>query len=211
MVVCLTSALIWPHRAHLKINYNNMPPKKPVKPNKIVPFQKIVDAKVDYLSGMSFKKISEKHNLPINILKDRLERIDNVLESNLPALSTERKLISEALSEKLKPIKEELSLKSLEIVRKADEIILNRLLSSPDDVDTKDILKASDQHSSRLARITGLEEDPSAGSDPNLRSKVVNTYIQNIFNSHAKNLEEERLKVNDTTPAPIEVNTEDRG
>ena len=143
-----------------------------------------------------------------SVLKDRLERIDEVLESNLPTLSTERQLISQALSEKLKPIKEELSMKSLEILRQADDIILNRLITNPDDMDTKDVLKASDQHSSRLARITGMEEDPSAGADPNARAKVINTFVQNIFHNHAKKLQEDRGKVNDTSPTPVDAEVE---
>lgn len=185
-----------------------MPKKQITKPSKKIPFQTIIDAKIDELSGMSKTKISKKHKIAPAILKDRLERIDNVLESTLPSLSVERKLISEALSDKLRPIKEELSLKSLEIVRKADNIIYERLTSNPDDVDTKDVLKASEMHASRLARITGIEEDPTAGYDPNARSRVVNTFVQNIFNNHNKILETERDAVNDTTPTPIEVEPE---
>lgn len=186
-----------------------MPKTPTVKPNKKVPFQTIIDAKIDEISGMSQKKISKKHKIAPTILKDRLERIDNVLESRLPALSVERQIISEALSEKLKPIKEELSLKSLEIIRKADEIIYQRLTTEPDEITTKDVLRASDIHSSRLARITGIEEDPGAGTDPNARAKIVNTYVQNIFNNHAKNLEQERLSVNDTTPTPVDTPAEE--
>jgi len=178
------------------------------KPNKKVPFQSLIDAKVDILSGMSKAKASKKHGISVKILEDRLERIDNTLESKLPALSVERQLISDALSEKLRPIKEELSMKSLEILRKADEIILNRLQTDAEAMDTKDILKASDQHSSRLARITGMEEDPGAGTDPNARSKVVNTFVQNIFHNHTKKLEEDRGKINDTSPTPIDVEPE---
>jgi len=186
-----------------------MPKTSSIKPKKKIPFQTIIDAKIDEISGMNQKKIAKKHKIAPTILKDRLERIDSVLNSSLPALSVERQLISEALSEKLKPIKEELSLKSLEIIRKADDIIYQRLVTEPDEMKTADILKASDQYSSRFARITGMEEAPNAGSDPNARTRVVNTFVQNIFNNHAKNLEQERLNVNDTTPTPIDTEYED--
>jgi hypothetical protein len=186
-----------------------MPKKsKTITPTKRVPFQSIVDAKIDILSGSSISEASKKHGISKTLLKDRLERIDEVLESDLPALTTERQLISQALSDKLKPIKEELSMKSLEILKKADDIILDRLANAPDDMDTKDVLKASDQHSARLARITGIEEDPGAGTDPNARAKVINTFVQNIFHNHTKKLEKDRGRINDTSLTPIDIEVE---
>lgn len=149
-------------------------------PQKKIPLQSILDAKVDYLSGMTIKEVSSKHKISVSVLKDRFSRIDEISESNLPALSMERKIISDALSNHLKPIKEELSMASYEIVKAADSLVLERILNEPEDVSTKDLLRASDSHSQRLARITGMEEDPLAGKpkDP----ARANIMIQNIFN-----------------------------
>lgn len=174
-------------------------------PNKIIPFQTILDARIDILAGMSPTAAAKKNGLSVKVMQDRLARIDEITTSNLPALSTDQKIISEALSDKMKPIKEELSLKSLEIVREADKIILDRLKTQPEEVSTKDVLRASESHSGRFARITGFEEDPTAGNngDEKIRIKNVNVFIDNTFKNHREKLEHERTKVNDTTPTPI--------
>jgi hypothetical protein len=189
---------------------NNAKIKKPTKtlpvtkPRIKIPFNTILDAKIDLIQGMSASDVSLKHGVSKTILDDRIARVDEISNSTLPALSVERAIISEALADRLKPIKEELSLKSLEIVREADKIVLERLMINPDDLSTKDVLRASEAHSARLARITGLEEDPTAGGDdPTLRAKNVNVFIQNIFKSHKEKLERDRLGVNYTAPKPI--------
>ena len=182
-----------------------MSQKEITTPSKKIPFQSLVDAKIDVISGMSLTAASEKHGIRPAVLKDRLERVDAVLESNIPSLSVDRHIITDALSEKMKPIKEELSLKSLDIVREADKIVLERLKENPDEISTKDVLRASAEHSSRLARITGMEEDPNAGipGDEALRNRNINIFVQNIVNGHKEKLEKEREHVNDTTPTPV--------
>lgn len=149
-------------------------------PNKIIPFQTILDAKIDHISGMTMKEVSIKHNLSITTLEDRFARIDAITSSTLPAITTEQKIISEALSDHLKPIKEQLSLKSLDIIRLADDLVEQKLKNNTEDITIKDAIKASEAFSNRLAHLTGIEEAPAQQN--NNDKTVVNTYIQNIFN-----------------------------
>lgn len=175
-----------------------MKKEQTTKPVKMVPLQKLLDAKIRLLGGESVKDVSKDLNISPNVLDDRLRRIDELSGSTLPALSVERKIISEAISNHLRPIKEELSLNSLEIVRKADEIILNKLNIEGESLELRDVLKASDSHEARLARITGLEEHPEQGSNPiQDRNNRVSIFIQNMFAGHSDKLSREREIVNE--------------
>jgi len=178
------------------------------KPTTPVPFQAVFDASVDIISGKSLSASAKKQGISPGILADRITRIEEVSNSNLQTMSLERKIISEALTTRLKPLKEELSLKSLDIIRKADSIILSRLTSDSDEMKTSDVLKASEVHAGRFARITGIEEDPDGGVDAGDRTKFINHVTQNIFNIHKEKLEDQRTKVNDITPTPVYENEE---
>lgn len=173
------------------------------KKRKSIPLTVLVDAEIDKIQGMSDAAIAKKNGVARGALKKRQEKLSVIIESTSPMMEFERKIISDVISDRLKPIKEELALKSLEIVRQADGIVVERLTNQPKKIKMKDLISISDTHSKRLARITGIEEDPGAGTDTPERTKFINTYTQNIFNIHDKKLEDERLKVNDTTPTPI--------
>lgn len=187
-------------------------PRGKQAPAKLIPFQKILDAKIAILNGKSEAQAAKELSLTVLTMRDRIARLDEVMSSNTPALTVERQIISEALSDKLKPIKEELSLKSLEIIRKADQIVLERLQLSPEDVSTKDVLRAAEQHSQRLARITGLEEAPevdpaSAAID---RAKTINVFVNTTFKNHLDKLKDERKTTNTVDLTPIYVEDNDK-
>lgn len=175
------------------------------RPNITIPLQTLIDIKAAIIGGATFPQMCREYKIPAKVLEDRLLNLDSLMSSNSPATSLERKIIEETLSDHLKPIKTKLSFNSLEIIDEADKIVLERLKINPNEMSTKDVLRASDVHSKRLARITGLEEDPDAGKDDGAmeRVKTVNVFIQNTFKGHSEKLESERLKVNDTTPTPI--------
>lgn len=179
--------------------------KKIPKPNITIPLQTLIDIKARIIGGATFPQMCREYHLPAKVLEDRLLNLDSLISSDSPSTSLERKIIEETLSDHLKPIKTKLSFNSLEIIDEADKIVLERLKTNPDELSTKDVLRASDVHSKRLARITGLEEDPDAGKDNgNLeRVKTVNVFIKNTFREHREKLEKERRMVNDTTPTPV--------
>lgn len=189
-------------------NIYNMPKeteeiKKPVRKKKIVPLSVLVDVEIDKIQGMNDVQISKKHNINTGILDNRRAKLGVIVSSTGDTMALERKIISDVISDRLKPIKEELAVKSLEIIRKADNLIGDRLLNEPKGIKMKDLISISDVHSKRLARITGIEEDPGAGDDSPERARFVNNYTQNIFNIHDKKLEEERKNVNNTELKPI--------
>lgn len=161
-----------------------------------IKFSTIVEAQADMVIGSSEKELKSKHGLSKKKITTAAAKINSIMASNDPALSLERKIISEAITDRLKPIKEELAVKSLEIVRRADEELLNRL-ETPELVKTNEMISISDTFSKRLSRLTGIEEDPTAGENPeNLRSKNVNIFVQNIINEHKNLLEKKRNKIN---------------
>jgi hypothetical protein len=156
----------------------------------------LVNAQIDYYAGATEKEIKSKYGISKSRLASTTTKINEILASDSDSTSFERKIISEALSDKLRPIKEEISLKSLEIIRKTDEEVSKRL-DSPEGEEMKDLVKVSDIYSRRLARITGMEEDPSAGEvDPLARAKTVNVFINNVFQKHKENLEKKRNSIN---------------
>lgn len=168
-----------------------------------IPLSVLVEAQADIIGGLPPAQAAKRHGLRPKALEQATERVGLIMSSDSPLMSVERQIISEAITDRLKPIKEELALKSLEIIRKADQELSNRL-SEPETLKTRDILSISDIHSKRLARITGMEEDPNAGGDdPNARTKNVNIFVKNIFKGHKDKLEKEREQVNDTTLTPV--------
>lgn len=185
---------------------------KPYKKTKKVPFQSLIDAQMSIITGSTPAQAAKEVGMPTKLMEDRLSRVNEVLSSNTPALTVERQLISEALSDKLKPIKEELAIKSLEIIREADKIVLQRLQGQPEELKMKDVLKASEQHSQRIARITGLEEDPEvdpskAGLD---RAKTINFFVNNTFKNHLDKLKEERVTTNTIDVTPTIIKNEEK-
>lgn len=174
------------------------PKPEPIK------LQTIIDAELEILGGVDLKDVAKKYGIKPKQFNQSIERVSEIMNSDAPELALERKIISEALTEKMKPIKEQLALKSLEIINEADKLISDRMKSDPDQVKTKDLVNISDNHSKRLARITGMEEDPNAGTDNDkTRVKKVNIFIQNIFGNHKEKLEKERDKVNDIELTPV--------
>jgi hypothetical protein len=174
-----------------------------MKNNTPIKSETIIDAKLDQLAGLSDKEIAAKNGVSPARLNKAILRVDEVMNDKTELFSVERQIIKEAISDRLMPLKEELAIKSLEILRKADIIVSDRL-DAPELISTKEALKISDTHSRRLARIVGLEEDPNAGgADPEERAKTVNIFVQNIFKSHNDKLKQERDGVNDTTLTPV--------
>ena len=155
----------------------------------------IVQAKADELVGLGTRGLKKKYGIGKKDLSVRIEAMNQILTSDSPNLSVERQIISEAISDRLKPIKEELAVKSLEIVRMADEEVVERL-KTPELLKEKDLISISDTYSKRLSRLTGIEEDPGAGEDTDKRVKNVNVFVQNIFAEHSKNLEKKRNSIN---------------
>lgn len=160
-----------------------------------IKFSTIVAAQAENLIGASDAKLKQKFGISKKKLESTALKLNEIVSSNSPNLTLEKKIISEAISDHLKPIKEELALKSLEIIRKADEVLLQRL-DSPEIIRTGEMVGVSDVYSKRLARLTGIEEDPNAGKEPEERSKNVNIFVQNIFAEHKKNLEKKRNLIN---------------
>lgn len=170
--------------------------------SKEIPIDALIESELGKINGLSSRAIHKITNVPAKAIAAVQGRVSEVMASNSPELAFERQIISEAITDRLKPLKEELALKSLEIVRVADDLLLDELNSGM--MKTKDVIRVSDSHSKRLARIVGLEEDPGAGGgDPNEANKTVNIYIKNMFSGHKKKLEEERNSVNDISLTPI--------
>lgn len=177
--------------------------KEPIK------IETIIEAELDSVAGLTPRQIKEKHGVSARDLNKAKERISEVMDSTLPILSVDRKIISEAITDRLRPIKEDLAVKSLEIIKKADDLIVDRMTSTPEDVKTKDLITISDTHSKRLARIVGIEEDPDGGGDgdPNKRAKNINVFIENAFMGHNEKLKRERETIN-ATPDPTIIEGE---
>jgi len=175
--------------------------KRPLKP-----LSSIVQANIDVLVDGKTPEQAEKDN---ELPKGTLHRVDvkvgELMQTTDSDHELQRRIISLALTDRLKPIKEDLSVKSLELTQKADNIMGERLESASDKIATKDLIAISDIHSKRLARLTGIEEDSTGGQDDLItRSKTINIMVQNIFQGHRERLERERITVNNTTPEPIQ-------
>lgn len=166
-------------------------------PKRKLQIQDLLNAKIRIMSGELIASVAKDLNTSATILQDRVDRLDDISESSLPALSMERRIISETLSEHLKPIKEELSVKAYEIVRRADEIVLNKLNAEGESLELKDVVKVADSYEGRFARITGIEEHPGQGSSGQDRATRVNVYIENMFAAHNKKLSSDRDNIND--------------
>lgn len=183
-----------------------MPTQK--KKQKIHPLSSVVQANLDVIVQGKTPEQAEKDNeLPKGTLHNVDAKVGELLESTNPNTALQRRIISEALTDRLKPIKEDLSVKSLELTNKADTILAERLEKSAGMISDKNLLAISDIHSKRLARLTGIEEDPTAGhDDSSLRAKTVNIMVQNIFQGHRQKLERERAGINcaPTAPEPIQ-------
>ncbi len=163
-----------------------------------IKFDDLLNAYTEYLAGESLTAVCKKYKMTANAFKDRLGRINAVMESNVPTLAIERKLISDVLTNHLKPLKEEIALKSLSILREADNLVENKLKTEGQSVDLKDLVKTADSYSNRLARITGIEEYPQIPQDNTEdRSKRINNFVQNIFINHEENLENKRKIINE--------------
>lgn len=175
-----------------------MPTQK--KKQKIHPLSSVVQANLDVIVQGKTPEQAEKDNeLPKGTLHNVDAKVGELLESTDPNTALQRRIISEALTDRLKPIKEDLSVKSLELTQKADSILAERLEKSAGMISDKNLLAISDVHSKRLARLTGIEEDPTAGhDDSSLRAKTVNIMVQNIFQGHRQKLERERAGINCT-------------
>jgi len=178
-------------------------PRKIPRVSKTIPINALVDVEVEKIQGVPMSKIAKRHNVSTSFLTKRTGNLSEVMSSASPTMEFERKIISEAISDRLKPIKEDLAVKSLEIIKKTDDIVAGRLSNNPDLIKTKDLISISDTYSRRLARLTGLEESPEELDTGASRTKIVNSYVQNIFNSHGKELERERTEVNDTKPKVV--------
>jgi len=178
-----------------------MPTQK--KKQKIHPLSSVVQANLDVIVQGKTPEQAEKDNeLPKGTLHNVDAKVGELLESTDPNTALQRRIISEALTDRLKPIKEDLSVKSLELTQKADSVLAERLEKSAGMISDKNLLAISDVHSKRLARLTGIEEDPTAGhDDSSLRAKTVNIMVQNIFQGHRERLARERAGIN-CTPEP---------
>lgn len=183
-----------------------MPTQK--KKQKIHPLSSVVQANLDVIVQGKTPEQAEKDNeLPKGTLHNVDAKVGELLESTDPNTALQRRIISEALTDRLKPIKEDLSVKSLELTQKADSVLAERLENSAGMISDKNLLAISDIHSKRLARLTGIEEDPTAGyDDSSSRAKTVNIMVQNIFQGHRQKLERERAGINcaPTEPEPIQ-------
>lgn len=167
-------------------------------PKKLIPLSSIVQANMDIaILGKTKEEAERTNHLPKGTIENVNAKIGEIITSDDPNMALQRQIISEALTDRLKPIKEELSFKSLELAKKADLIIEERLENRPDMISDKNLLAISDIHSKRLARLTGIEEDPYAGNnDKDERNKTVNIMVQNIFQGHKERLERERAGIN---------------
>lgn len=178
------------------------------KKQTLSPLSSVVQANLDVIVQGKTPEQAEKDNeLPKGTLHKVDAKVGELMQSTDPSTALQRRIISEALTDRLKPIKEDLSVKSLELTQKADNILAERLEKSAGMISDKNLLAISDIHSKRLARLTGLEEDPTAGKDdPSLRAKTVNIMVQNIFQSHRQKLERERAGINcqPIEPEPIQ-------
>lgn len=163
-----------------------------------IPFETVVRAKADLLSGEPKIKTLNKYNISEKRLTKASEAIGQIIASDDPNFALEKEIIESALSAKLKPIKARLAAKSLEILDEADKLTLERLKDPIRPMKTKDILSISDIHSKRFARITGLEEDPTGGLNPDEKRKTVNIFVQTMINRHTTKLDEERTTVNNS-------------
>ena len=171
-----------------------------------IPFSTIFSAYVDKISGMTNKEISEKYSISQPSITRRIEILTKFMNDNTPALSKEREIISQALSENMKPIKEEIAVKALEIIKKADDLVSEKLTTEGPSLELKDIVKTADSYSSRFARLTGVEDFPALGKDTaQERTKIVNTYVQNIFNNHDESLDKDREKINNPIESTAEI------
>lgn len=183
-----------------------MPVKK--KKQTLSPLSSVVQANLDVIvQGKTPEQAERDNELPKGTLHKVDAKVGELMQSTDPNTALQRRIISEALTDRLKPIKEDLSVKSLELTQKADNILAERLEKSAGMISDKNLLAISDIHSKRLARLTGLEEDPTAGDDdPSLRAKTVNIMVQNIFQGHRQKLERERAGINfqPTEPEPIQ-------
>lgn len=178
-------------------------PRKTPSVSKSIPINTLVEVAVDRIQGLPMSQIAKKHNVSTSFLTKRTGNLSEVMSSTSPTMEFERKIISDAISERLKPIKADLAVKSLEIIKKTDDIVAERLSDDPESIKTKDLISISDTYSRRLARLTGIEESPEEVDTGASRTKIVNSYVQNIFNSHNKELERERTEVNDTKPKVV--------
>jgi len=179
------------------------------RPQKLIPLQKILDARIRILGGESESSVAKDLKISVSTLQDRMERLDEIEASSLPALTVDQRIINETISDHLRPIKLELSTNALEIVRKADKLIKERLDREGDSIGVKDLVKTADSFEGRLARIVPIEELPEAGPvDQQKRRTVINNFVhQNIINQHINKLEKDRLAVNDVgiDNKPIDV------
>lgn len=173
--------------------------------SKPIPINDLVNAQVAMISGEPISSVARSLKVPKAKLTSATERVGEIMISTGPALAMERQIISEVLSEHLKPIKEDLAVESLKIIKEADKITVERLTNEPGSIKMKDLIAISDTHSKRLARLTGLEEDPEGGGDraDAERRKGASVFIQNIFQGHQEKLEKERETVNSTDLTPI--------
>ncbi len=165
--------------------------------NAVPKFSTIVQAQADVITGSTDKEIKKKYGISKTSLKLKTAKINEIMASDLPETSLEKKIISEAISERLEPIKTELAVKSLEIIRKTDNEIINRLNKAPDLIKSGELINMSDIFSKRLSRLTGLDEDPDAGIDVEKnRNKNINVFVQNIIRNHDELLEKKRKNIN---------------
>jgi hypothetical protein len=156
----------------------------------------VVEAQADIITGATNKEIKDRYGVSKSSVALKTAKINEIINSDMSEDSLEKRIITEAISDRLKPIKSELATKSLEIIRKTDDELLYRLENQAGLIDEKVLVNISDTFSKRLSRLVALDEDPNAGIPVDSRNKTTNVFIQNIFKEHNEMLEKKRNNIN---------------
>jgi len=163
--------------------------------SKVIPnlsLDNLIQARIDYYNGTEVKDIAKSYKTTTHIINKKFQALDSlsVAISENKQLSVENKILNSTLERKLAPIRETLTDRSIEIIKEADKVTMELL---PLAEKATDSAKVSDIYSKRLARLTGLEVDPEAGSSEAKVKKDAPIYIQNIFNRFNDKKEEEEI------------------
>ena len=158
-----------------------------------ISLENLLDAKIEFVAGASLSYLSKKYKISVPSLKARFLMLDKITNSKVPALHTTQQIISNSIEDKLVEVRENLSTKSLEIIEKADERVLNELTDVSREIPAKDAASISDLYAKRLGRLTGIEVDPDDGRDPEKMNRI-NVIINTTMDRFRKDVMGEEKK-----------------
>lgn len=173
--------------------------------NNELTIQQIIDAKMAIINGRAIKDIAKDMEVSAKFLKTTLSRIDGIYASNLPALKADQEIIKATIMDKLEPLRDELSDKSVQITRIADNRLIKVLEDPKSRIFAKDLATISDTHSKRFERLTGIDKDKDAGDrgPAEMSPRIVQIFNRFLSKDDIQEVLDENAKKSKTVDAEI--------